>query len=1325
MGLISYIRNLYYDNRLKKADRLLDEGRASEAESYYSYLVDKHPLAACRLAEYYKSLLPSKNLRNDVSLFKKAVGLKIQGVGVYDAGAYDAIMLRFAELIADRANECFASGKYEDCYTLTSTLKEADYSSKAINILCSEAKIHLLYKDINSTKATDNKFSTLIDTFKKEWQICKESKRAKESILDYCQELVNNRRYYVSNILLCTILNNSNDTKCIDNATFIILGKDSEANYDIIKAIASTYAKSVVLRDGTAIDESVTLFELCWKATKKETLAIDILQSAKDIGLRNGLVSDIIQNHKAFLTVKAFFEKFTKWLYGSFTDEESLKLLEQVHSLGYDVEELFAQKNHGIIERLTIDKRLAYLDHAQNLYPNNILIINDKLACAEKFIDQNDNDKAIKVTESIIGKCEKAKLVKSKALYNLATDEQSVDSKVDLLKQSKAVLGTYNGPNSTAIADDINDEFVKAAEQYYKEGKKEEAYSILKFTAKIGFTKALAAIIHYRLDEVQETKTSEERQKAASCAIDEVKEYGTTTLIDNTDYQSLWDEKISALLDSGKNLDNSAAVTAFENLIKEIDSIGFKGDLLKSKKEPVLKQLIGRKYIIARDMELADNLSAASDLYKQINALESKRTPTLSAIRFIVCKLKMQNSNDILEHREHIYTILRKAATSYKSEKDDIAYRFALILLKSGEDQEAKSVLEEFLPGEDYLKKACEQGAIIKALAKIEDFNQKLESVKNKSLSSKDAVFFINHMLEYAEIIKPVLDLPRTVLSKYRNKLKNYAIFKLFDEEQYGVAFEKMLKEHKDYLDDYTALRNIALVCLNMAESDQITIDNYKDVISIWLTAIYQEKVFVKSLDYTSWDDQYTFSLYEAYGHFDEDSVGKLPDNVNFDSSDDENIVYIKDVQRALLDRFEAAIGENQQYHEFFTTQKDAMDSFIALNLDDKCRLVAPYLAHKDEDLFQDISDALEEDRKEKYDNWEDLLAVGAIYQMPQAIYNDYSKAKNYYETCIAAIDSVNASDAKQAFLSSKIELVNRFLKLKTALKSYCNSKISALSAKDKSDFKNNYNFYLIVCSALKDSTLSYIFSNYVMQYIVSEVNANSMKKSEAADYILSIFSLDKSNTRVKENLFTLFEMLARDNSMDSSRAVTNILERTRNIDTTLYTQLKNEYEHAKVDKELGDIVNKLTSKSMSESAALQKVYSLYTSSSNNDDVCEILAQLCVACIMKYIIHQEYGGSSVTTILDKLENNMSSTFKNHRKHLREAYSSIWNGLPADARMTLQGLNPRATLNSQGLALKEGLNYFKSLGGVSSGRTSIFDDLAGLRSSLIDDTEYPF
>ena len=172
---------------------------------------------------------------------------------------------------------------------------------------------------------------------------------------------------------------------------------------------------------------------------------------------------------------------------------------------------------------------------------------------------------------------------------------------------------------------------------------------------------------------------------------------------------------------------------------------------------------------------------------------------------------------------------------------------------------------------------------MIKAQAKLEDFNQKLDAVKNKTLSANDAVYFINHMLEYAEIIKPILDLPRAKLSKYRAKLKNYAIFKLFDEGKFDVAFDKMIKEHSDYLEDLTALRNIALICLNIVEGKQLKKSNYQEVISVWLTAIYQEKLFVKSLDYTSWDNQYKFTLQNAYGHFEEYEYDDLPDNVNFD----------------------------------------------------------------------------------------------------------------------------------------------------------------------------------------------------------------------------------------------------------------------------------------------------------------------------------------------------------------------------------------------------------------------------------------------------------
>lgn len=61
-------------------------------------------------------------------------------------------------------------------------------------------------------------------------------------------------------------------------------------------------------------------------------------------------------------------------------------------------------------------------------------------------------------------------------------------------------------------------------------------------------------------------------------------------------------------------------------------------------------------------------------------------------------------------------------------------------------------------------------------------------------MSSDDAIYFINHMLDYAEEIKPVLEISRPVLGRYRNKIKNYAISKLFDEGKYNVTFEKLKK---------------------------------------------------------------------------------------------------------------------------------------------------------------------------------------------------------------------------------------------------------------------------------------------------------------------------------------------------------------------------------------------------------------------------------------------------------------------------------------------------------------------------------------------------
>lgn len=1325
MGLISYFERLHYDNKLKKADKLLAEGRGKEAEEIYSSILDKQPLAVGKLASFYFSQAPKADVKTDIDLYKKVVELEKKGKDVYDVQSYNSVLVEYGKHMNERAANCFKSGSFTDCSDLLTAVNASSQKSNDSLKFCAESNMNLLFGELKANKVTSSSFSASIDSFKSEWKLCKSVKRAKQSALQFCSGLEQAKRYFASNTLLEIILDNTDDSSCLDNATQIISGNDIEINSDIIKSVVSSYEKKIVLRSGQKVDESVALFNACWRGSSDTRSAIDTLMSATDEDLKNALVSSVLSNSGDYLCDASFFASFTKWLHDSFSDKNSVILLEKVHDLGYDVENYYTDKVHALISDKACEEKLRFLDHAQMLFPKSSIILSDKLACAQWYLDKEENDKAISVADSIIMQCAEACVVKSRALCNKANNAKTAEQKNDLLKLAETALSGYKGNKAKDVETCIKDAYVHTANKYYSEDNRDKAYEILSKLARGGFESAAFVIASLRLSEVRAAATMQEKENTATAAINEIIAYNISSIPQCPDYLLLWNENIDSTVANTQSIDNISAVEVLQKLIDGITSAGFDTSVAKAKKDVALKELIRRKYLIAKENEQSNKISEACELYREINILEAKRTPTLSALRFVICKLKLQDHVDILGHKERVYTLLRNSANAFVSEKNEIAYRFALTLLKSGEDKEAQAVLAEFLPSEELLKKACEQGDMIKAQAKLDDFNNKLEAVKDKSLSSNDALYVINHILEYGETIKPILEISRPMLGRYRNKLKNYAIYKLFDEGRFDIAFEKMIKEHQDYLDDLTALRNISLVCLNMAESKQINNENYQEVIAVWLTAIYQEQLFVKSLEYTSWDDSYTFSLYEAFGHFNEESVGDLPENVNFDDSDEDNVVYIKDVQRALLDRFEAAISDSQHYHEFFSSQKDAMDSFIALNLDEKCRLVAPYLAHKNDELFQEISDALEQDRRQEYSNWEDVISVGAIYQMPQDIYKDYSKAKSCYAACIESVDHNDLAKVKQSYTSDNIELICRFDKLGSALKSYSNSKVSALSAKNKTEFRANYYLYLVVCRALRDSTLSYAFSNFVMQYVVGEVNGNTMSKADASELILSIFLLDKSNTRVKENLTTLFEMLARENDSKSIQAVNNVLSGIRTFDVSLYKTLNREREDAAIHKELNAIVDKVNKNTLTMSNALKQVYDMYSSHPNHEGICENLAQLSSICIMKYVVNQESGYSSVQTILDSLKNNISTEFRKHTAVFKKQHDEIWNSLPQDTKYLLNGsflAKPGQSLNDKGYALKRGLQYMRDFGGFTQDDA---DDILSLLSRINRHNDLPF
>ena len=215
----------------------------------------------------------------------------------------------------------------------------------------------------------------------------------------------------------------------------------------------------------------------------------------------------------------------------------------------------------------------------------------------------------------------------------------------------------------------------------------EKAYALLSRLANKGFGKSVVCITKLKLSEIKAVKSCTDKLIAIKNAINFISGFKYDAILQCAEYQLLWNEKTNATLELCKEKDNLQAVDVLEQFVKEVKAEGFEVSVNKQLTKSIIAETIQRKYLIARDLELSKQFDEASAVYKNINSLEAKRTPTLSALRFILCKLKLQNYQDIIEHKDRIYTLLRNSADAFKSEKEDIAYRFALVLLKSGEDK--------------------------------------------------------------------------------------------------------------------------------------------------------------------------------------------------------------------------------------------------------------------------------------------------------------------------------------------------------------------------------------------------------------------------------------------------------------------------------------------------------------------------------------------------------------------------------------------------------------------------------------------------------------
>lgn len=1042
-------------------------------------------------------------------------------------------------------------------------------------------------------------------------------------------------------------------------------------------------------------DKALSLFDHSLDSIKNPCMLQDAVALVKDDGFKTMLANHIIASHTRYLS-SHLYNFLCDWIYNAFDLCQSIELFNKIHHLGYDVEVLYVRKVHQAQQEVSNDVWCGYLITLHDLYRTSAQVQEDMLTCAELYQNQKNYDAVIKVTDLILADTDRAKCLHAAALKGLASIEFDLDKKIDLLDSALLILELLSG----AMVDDIRESifliYHQAARVLYSNGLRKRSCEVLHFLVGKGYKEALYSLAEYRSAEVASLVDAEQKLKAVSDAIEELSQYGQLdSLIPYRCYYDLWNAKANAVVSLSKDLDDYQADLTLEQLVLELKSKVWKSKSDESNIcENAVCELIERKYRIAYEKERRADNSAIS-VYESILSYEGNKE-SAALYRLNICRLKFSDKLEVLRYYGEINGVLDRTICNFPDLMKDLAYRYVLLLLYDHDDKTSLSIISKFFPSDQHLLDACKHVSLLNAIARLDDFNEKLDLVREAKLSSDETISFIKGLHEYSEVIKPVVEMKGGTLSKYRSRLNAYLIYILFQEGKFADAFERLIKERSDYLDDLDALRNIALLCLNMAESQQITPTNFKEVISVWLTAIYQERLFVKSLDYTAWDNQYDFSLKDAFGHFSEETIGELPENVNFNDFEDGSIVSIKEVQRILLDRFVAAISDNHDYNLFFNEQKDAMDAFCALKLEKVCRIVAPFLSHRDELIFNNIYEALENERRKCQYKSEDILSVGVSYGLSHPAYLRYAQAKECYASCIAAVDSRVYRQVVSSYESSKIDLINEFEKMRGTLISYLSNKVSSLSETAAEDFDANFMLYLPVCQGLRNHTVSFVFSSYVMQNVVREVNGDAMSKSNASTIILSLYKLDATNDRVRDNLTTLFEMLCCESSEENNKAVDEIFKVTKALDFEYFMCLALKHEELTISVKLNKVVQDVNENRISELKALELIYEIYVANPNNDKVCKNLVQISDICIMKYVINQSSGRYGAIKILDLLVDNMSETFKRHSSVLEQSYDRVWNQLSLDAHFNL--LYSSYNLNDAGKALNRGLGFYSNLGG---------------------------
>lgn len=1281
--------------KLRLASQFELDGKDETAKRMYEELIGLHASAQPKLAAlYYKQSRSASDETVVYGLIENAFDFKLNHDVNFDKNEYQKTYKLLVATVITIISNHFDAGKPDDAYIAMkrySVYNDGLYNSY-ISILKDYKDTEYVLSKLqflrNSGKDIKADYIEVVD------KLCKQAKIANK----YKQELL---------------------------ARTYDLFKDNTIYNKYISTSIS------VIKEMTEKDIALSEFSKVWKKFQDAKLLAEFVND------KYPFFKEVTEFLVEWFTVsKQLVAKQKEFCDCIFTFKDysyALDIFERLNAKGMNVHTPYVAVILKAIPTLDADGKLQLINRGLSKFTDDNLF-QEKHDVATLLIINGDLDKAKSVLQELIGHHKDAEPSLALVAYKNYKKVQSLDKKEEYLTECLSFDTKHSNPFDQET---YKPTFVKALksfihiiDKHVKTDNISEARRLclsLKSYSSDWYEKYLVIVAGY----LSKIAASNEIAASIYSCFDtlsanevDIKNLNSDIII------GLWDSLFKAELTNAQEMTYEDSTSHLQKLCTYVSE-----NCYADKEKELLKNITSELVAIHKKegykQEGAGNIDKAISSYNCLSSVGDVRSKTWAKIRTTICQLKKGTSlkeKDVLNVLSYV---------GFAKEKKDLSYRYGIWLIKNTSAKNALDFIKEHLPNEDELIDICNNEYIVEAEASLAELNASIEDMTTGKMSLSDATKLASKIDSYDATISPYLKNVHSKIISLKESIQSYILSKSFEEGDYKLALKLLKDTGASWFLDDIYFRNVAIACLGIAENGLLNKLNYKEVISYWLTAVYRDQLFVQSLDYTSWDDSYTFTLYNSMGGSKEESFDTLPDNVNFDEAIKGTVISICEVQQSLLGRFEAAIESlDDFYRQFYDAQKDAMDSLVKLNLDHPCMIAAPYLANNTRKCINKIKGTLDYE----YDNYrnENTLKVGLMYNLTSGVYGDYKTATTAIDDCSKAILTKSVVQVNSAFCDSAIDSIREFPDLYSSFVVNLQNALSSL-IKDEADYKTVMSLFIPICRLINDSTIAYMFGNHINQCVVGELNDEKLDLATGLEDMVSVYEVAKNCSRLKDNIGNVIEALigkyvTEEKSTDLSTLKTVLSKTGRefepNVEKTLTEQvvmvavisdhldsikglatisanseslrlrlshIKDEAEEASINLQLSQIVDKVNNNKILYYSALQKVYSLYKVHQNNKRVCENLCTLVGMCIREYVIPDKVGKSTVMTIFDKLKYNKSTTYKSCASSLREERENILGSLPYEARRLLTGGTAYgSTLNAEGIRLKNALQLYLDL-----------------------------